>query len=52
MVGDLTGSLSKKAGNEKGENAGIMDMMDFIIGALILQDSLFHNWKTALMVLF
>jgi CDP-2,3-bis-(O-geranylgeranyl)-sn-glycerol synthase len=36
MVGDLAGSFAKRRLNMKrGQNAGLLDMMDFIIGALI-----------------
>jgi CDP-2,3-bis-(O-geranylgeranyl)-sn-glycerol synthase len=36
MLGDLAGSfIKRRMGMERGQNAGLLDMMDFIIGALI-----------------
>ncbi len=53
MVGDLTGSfIKRRLGMNRGENAGLLDMMDFIIGAMIFARILVsYSWLTALIVL-
>jgi len=36
MIGDLVGSfIKRRLGMKRGQNAGLLDMLDFIIGALI-----------------
>jgi CDP-2,3-bis-(O-geranylgeranyl)-sn-glycerol synthase len=53
MVGDLAGSFAKRRlGMSRGENAGLLDKMDFIIRAMVFARVIVaYSWVTALLVL-
>ncbi|MFA5333924.1 MAG: CDP-2,3-bis-(O-geranylgeranyl)-sn-glycerol synthase [Candidatus Nanoarchaeia archaeon] len=53
MIGDLTGSfIKRRLSMKRGQNAGLLDMMDFIVGALIFARLLVsYSYSVALLVL-